>query len=184
MDLSAKIEALLFYKSEPMSHQILERLLGISRDELKKALPVLEERLSGHGITLIQNDKEVSLATDREMSELIEDLTKEEREKDLGKASLETLTIVLYKGPVSKAQIDYIRGVNSSFILRNLLIRGLVERVPHKLDKRAYVYSPTTELFSYLGISKKNELPEFSTVQEEIAHFEKNFKKEEDKNES
>jgi segregation and condensation protein B len=74
--------------------------------------------------------------------------------KDLGKAGLETLSIILYQGPISRAEIDYIRGVNSNFILRNLLIRGLIERVENPHDQRSFLYKPTLELISYLGLSK------------------------------
>jgi segregation and condensation protein B len=176
MDLSAKIEALLFYKGEPLSRKELGTILKSDQKEIEGALLLLRDALGGRGLTLIENDDEVSLTTDKEASELIGEITKEELQKDLGKASLETLTVVLYKGPVSKSEIDYIRGVNSSFILRNLLIRGLIKRAPHALDKRAFVYSPTIELLSYLGISKTNELPEYNEMRTKIDTFEKNFK--------
>ena len=68
------------------------------------------------------------LGTAPQMSATVETLTKEELMKDLGKAGLETISIILYKGPISRAEIDYIRGVQSNFILRNLLVRGLIEK--------------------------------------------------------
>jgi segregation and condensation protein B len=111
------------------------------------------------------------LGTAKELSSLIEQLTKEELTRDLGKAGLETLSIVLYQGPISRADIDYIRGVNSQFILRNLLIRGLVERVDNPADARSFLYQTTLQLLSHLGISKREDLPEFDKVREDIAAF-------------
>ncbi|MBI2099909.1 MAG: SMC-Scp complex subunit ScpB, partial [Candidatus Vogelbacteria bacterium] len=74
------------------------------------------------------------------------------------------LTIVLYKGPLTRAEIDYIRGVNSSFILRHLSIRGLVERIPNPKDARSFLYRPTFDLFQHLGLSKIEELPEYGEL--------------------
>jgi segregation and condensation protein B len=93
-------------------------------------------------------------------------------------AGLETLSIVLYLGPVSRSEIDYIRGVNSNFILRNLLMRGLVERIEHETDKRSLKYRPTFELLSFLGIGSVEELPEYETTRAEIEARKEASKKE------
>ena len=105
-------------------------------------------------------------------------------QKDLGKAALETLTIILYRAPVSKGELDYIRGVNSSFILRNLLVRGLVERSINPNDKRSFVYRPTFDLLSHLGIAKIEDLPEYESVGQEIKKFEQEFKSEDTEHQS
>ncbi len=144
----------------------MEKIANIRKENLE-----LKEKLSDRGIGLIRKEDEVMLGTVSEMSDLIEEIRKEELTKDLGKAGAETLSIVLYKGPITRAEIDYIRGVNSTFILRNLLIRGLVEKVPNPKDQRSFLYKPTLELLSYLGISGIEELPEFDTVQSEIKTF-------------
>ena len=122
-------------------------------------------------MTLVQTDEDVMLGTAKELSPLIEQLTKEELTRDLGKAGLETLSIVLYQGPISRADIDYIRGVNSQFILRALLIRGLVERVDNPTDARSYLYKPTLDLLSHLGVSKIADLPEYEQVKKDIETF-------------
>jgi segregation and condensation protein B len=123
--LSAQLEAILFWKAEPVSIKKLADLLKVGPESIKEGLKELGDKLQGRGLTLVQTDDEVMLGTAKELSSLIEQLTKEELTRDLGKAGLETLSIVLYQGPISRADIDYIRGVNSQFILRNLLIRGL-----------------------------------------------------------
>ncbi len=171
MKLESQIEALLFWKAEPVSIKKLTTLLNKNEDEIKLAIAILVESLKERGITLIQLENEVTLGTAKEASDLIKTLTKEELIKDLGKAGLETLSIILYQGPLSRAEIDYIRGVNSQFILRNLLVRGLIERVDNPKDQRSFLYKPSLELISYLGISKIEDLPEFELVKKDIENF-------------
>ena len=175
MDLSAKIEALLFFKSEPVTVSWLSKALEVSEGEVWEALRVLEGALQGRGIQLIRKDDALIFGTNTLASELIEKIAKEELEKDLGRAALETLTIILYKGPISKTEIDYVRGVNSSFILRNLLIRGLVERMVNPHDGRSFLYRPSLDLFSFLGLSKREDLPQFVEVMAELKKFEEEF---------
>lgn len=147
------------------------KLLNTNEESVKNAVDTLKDKLSERGIQLMRKDDEVMLATSPEMSELIEQIRKEELKRDLGKAGAETLAIVLYKGPVTRAEIDYIRGVNSTFILRNLLIRGLVEKVSNPKDQRSFLYRPTLELLSFLGISNIEDLPQFNAVQDELIKF-------------
>lgn len=174
MDLEAKLEAVLFWKGEPWKKAKVAAALACTAEELEAALNGLESRLSGRGLRLVRANDEVELRTAPEASELIEKLTKEELYRDLGKAGLETLTIILYKGSVRRSDIDYIRGVNSSFIIRNLLVRGLIERSTEKEgDKvaRGFSYKPTIELLSHLGIAKIEDLPDFAQVKAELESF-------------
>lgn len=169
--LSSQIEAVLFYKAEPLSVKRLAQILKKDEKDIKNALTELREELKGRGLTLVEWEDEVTLGTSKEVSALIETLTKEELVKDLGKAGLETLSIILYQGPLSRAEIDYIRGVNSNFILRNLLIRGLIERVDNPNDHRSFHYKPTLELISHLGLSKITDLPDYDAVRGDIENF-------------
>jgi segregation and condensation protein B len=168
MTTDAKIEALLFFKGEPVSISKLAELLGETEDEIRNGIYLLQEKLEYRGLTLVENDGAVMLGTHPEASALIEKIKKDELSRDLGKAGVETLAIVLYKGPVSRQEIDYIRGVNSSFILRNLMVRGLVDRVTNPDDSRSFLYKPTFELLSFLGISTTEELPEFGVLRHSI----------------
>ncbi len=174
LSLEAQIEAVLFWKAESLSFKKLASILNRKEEEIKEAVKKLEESLEKRGVTLIEIDTEISLGTSKQASELIEGLQKEELSKDLGKAGLETLSIILYQGPISRPDIDYIRGVNSQFILRNLLIRGLIERIDNPVDQRSFLYKPTLELYSFLGISKKEEVPDFEAVKNDIENFKKN----------
>lgn len=171
LSLESQIEALLFWKAEPVSLKKLSTLLGKESGEIETALVNLQEQLKNRGLSLVRLEDEVTLGTAKEASELIESLTKDELTKDLGKAGLETLSIILYQGPLSRADIDYIRGVNSQFILRNLLVRGLIERIDNPEDQRSFLYKPTLELISYLGVSQITKMPEYETVRKDIEQF-------------
>lgn len=168
MTLDAKIEALLFYKTEPISTKKISEILEVSVDEILEAIKVLEEELDGRGVRLSINNDEVLLTTASEASSIIEKITKDELDRDLGKAGLETIAIILYKGEVTKSEIDYVRGVNSGFILRNLLIRGMIDKIPNPKDQRTYLYKPTFDLMNYMGVNKIEELPDYQKIQIEI----------------
>ena len=77
----------------------------------------------------------------------------------------------LYKNGVSRAEIDYIRGVGSSYTLRNLMVRGLVERIPDEKDSRVWLYRPSFEFLKYMGIEKLENLPQYDEFRKEIAEF-------------
>lgn len=171
MTLSAKIEAILFWKSEPMSIKRIANALQESEEGVEKAIPELEQSLSLRGVRIIQKDGELTIATAPEVSSIIEKLTKEELSRDLGRSGLETLSIILYYGPISRREMDYIRGVNSAFIVRNLMVRGLIERIEDKKDQRVFLYKPTFNLLAFLGIEKVEDLPDYQSVRGEFDAF-------------
>jgi segregation and condensation protein B len=168
LQLDSQIEALLFWKGEPHSIKKLAANLGKKEEEIKAALEILKEKIKERGVELVFKDDEVMLGTSSKLSHIIERLTKEELVKDLGKAGLETISIIAYKGPISRAELDYIRGVQSNFILRNLQIRGLVEKITDEKDQRRFLYRATFELLSFLGVSKIEDLPEYEKVKTEL----------------
>jgi len=171
MTIEQKIEALLFYSGEPLAVKELATILNETKENVTAALTTLEQALSGRGLRIIILDDSVELRIAPELSDMIRGLEREERSRPLGKAGSETLSIILYKGPVTRAEIDYIRGVNSTFILRNLLIRGLIEKVLNPQDQRRYLYKPTIELLAHLGVSKLEELPDYESIREELDSF-------------
>ena len=171
MDLSAKIESILFFKSEPLTRATLAKLTNTNIGLIDEALEELKTKLTGRGLVILEKGNEVMLGTAPEYTDLIEGLIKEELSRDLGKAGLETLAIVIYEGPLSRAEIDYVRGVNSSFILRHLLVRGLVERLPKPGDARTFLYGPTFDLLKYLGVAKIEDLPEYEALRQELKAF-------------
>ena len=98
-------------------------------------------------------------------------MQKEEFSRELGRAGSETLAVVLYRGPVSRREIDQIRGVNSGFILRALLIRGLIERTESVVGERSFTYKPSLKLFEHLGIRRREDLPEFTNAWKAVDEF-------------
>jgi segregation and condensation protein B len=178
MNLEQKIEAILFFKGEPMSRKKLSEFLGIGQIEINESIEKLKESLKGRGIVLQEKEDDLVLGTASEFSELIEKLQKEELNKELSKASLETLSIILYKNGVSRSLIDYIRGVNSSFTLRALSIRGLIEKNIDPKDNRRYIYKPTFELLSFMGVRSVQELPDYELVNSSIESTGKNLEEE------
>jgi segregation and condensation protein B len=183
MNLESKIEAILFWKGEPMSRKKLTEVLKVGQTEINDAIEKLKENLAERGIVMQEKDDEITLGTNPELSKLIEDLQKEELNRDLSKASLETLSIVLYKDGANRAEIDYIRGVNSSFTLRLLSVRGLVERILDPKDNRRYIYKPSFELFSYMGVKSREELPDYLEVSESLKGAAKELAEQEKKEE-
>src|SRR3989344_359737 len=159
LPLDAKIEGILFWKGEPVRVKKLAQILNAPENDILSSLEILKQKLETRGMILVFKEDEVMLGTAPQMSAIVETLTKEELMKDLGKAGLETISIILYKGPISRAEIDYIRGVQSNFILRNLLVRGLIEKVTKPDDQRSFLYKSSFELLSYLGVSKIEEIP-------------------------
>lgn len=164
MNLEQKIEGLLFYKGEGMTIKKIAEILGVSVDEVNSALEILQNNLSGRGVAIIRNGDEVMMSVAKELSSFIESMRKDEITKELSKATLETLSIVLYKNGVTRSEIDYIRGVNSSFILRNLLIRGLINKESDSKDIRRMLYKPTLDTLSYMGVTRIEDLPDYVNV--------------------
>jgi segregation and condensation protein B len=174
--LATNIEAFLFMEGGSMSLRKLMTLLKVERPALDAGLDELQARLSGGATTLVRTDTEATLALASEPSRAIEKAYKEELARDIGDAGLEVLTIILYRGPSTRAQIDYIRGVNTSSTIRTLLSRGLMERIGNPEDAREYLYRPTTELLAHLGVTSSSALPEYAAIHDELESFERSAK--------
>ena len=168
MKNSALIEALLFSRAEPWAPLELSKATGLGGQEIADALNELEAATSGRGIVLMRAGDTVTLGTHPDASAILEKLSKEELSKVLSKASIETLSIVMYGDEVTRGKIDYIRGVNSGFILRSLLVRGLIERKVYPRDRKRFMYTPTVELLATLGAEKVESLPDYERIHGEI----------------
>ncbi len=168
LHLQQKIESYLFYTGESVSLKKLATIFEVPVSEIELALAELDAVLEGRGIVLIKNNEEVLLATHPETYENIQAIKKQELSDPLSKSALETLTIILYKNGATKPEIDFIRGVNSGFMLRNLLVRGLIEKISHQEDKRITKYQATFDTLRFLGISNISELPNYETFSTEL----------------
>ena len=164
MELEQQIEAVLFYRTKPVAIAWLLKFFDTDEETLGNALVSLQSRLRSRGIRLVVADNhEVQLVTAPEFASTIEALQKDDLKRDIGSAGAETLAIILYRGPISRTEIDRIRGVNSSFILRNLQIRGLIERAGTSSDRSA-TYVTTPALMAHLGIEQKEQLEDYNTI--------------------
>ena len=160
----AALEAILFISGEPISYVRLATLLGIDEKSVEKEVSILEERYKENktsGLYIIRHAKNIELATKPACAPLIEEITKSTLQESLSKAALEVLSIIAYRAPIARAEIEAIRGVNCSYTLRALLIRGLIEREGNPEDARGYVYLPAFIFLEHLGLSRIEELPNF-----------------------
>lgn len=171
----AELEALLFAYGEPLPLKKLKAILKISDEELEKTLAEFSTLLEGdtRGVYLVKHNDAAQLVTKPHFAELLETLLKEEFEESLTPAALETLSIICYAQPITRSEIDYIRGVNSSFTVRSLLIRGLVDRIPHPKRPHLYLYRPTLAILGHLGLKSVNDLPDYARLQDLVATLRK-----------
>jgi segregation and condensation protein B len=179
----AALEALLFIHGEPVTYKKIAAVLNIEKDEAATLTHALQDRLEGsdRGLQLVSDREKVQLATKPEWNAILEGFVKEELSADLSPASLETLSIVSYLGPISRPRIEYLRGVNSSVILRSLMIRGLVERFPDPDHASAFLYRLTFDALKHLGIQQKEDLPDFPKFQELLKVFDPKTTEESDR---
>lgn len=170
----AELEALLFIHGEPITYKKIESVLKIEKEDCEKLVAEMKKRLEAgeRGLQLIVGNEKVQLATKPEFNVILENFVREELSEDLTPASLEALSIISYLGPISRAKLEYLRGVNSLVILRSLMIRGLVERIPDPEHASGFLYQPTFDLIKQLGLQSKEDLPEFGKFQDLLKVFE------------
>lgn len=172
--LVAKIEALLFQYGEPIEIKKISKLLKIKENVSSDAVNGLEQALKSgeRGLMLLREGDKVQLVTKPDFRKINDALVKEEFRETLTPASLETLAIIAYLGPLSRPTIDYIRGVNSNFTLRSLLMRGLVQREEGKEKGHLYSYRVSFDFLKHLGIGKIEEMPEYVRFKDILKKFE------------
>lgn len=165
MTLAATLEAILFVAAKPLSKKRLAEVTQASAEEIASALLMLQSHLEqmGSGLMLQEHGHEVELVTRPETAEAVKLVAKVDAQAELTRPSLETLTILAYRGPLTRPELEQIRGVQSSMILRNLMLRGLVEE---KEDTRLGqpVYAVTFEFLNHLGLSSIQSLPEYEQL--------------------
>jgi len=169
VSLDVRLEGILFYKAAPQKRSSLVKLLDCKDEQLTAAVETLKNRLNAGAVRLLETEKELQLVTAPELDQMIETMRKDDLKRDIGKAGAETLAIILYKGPITRVEIDRIRGVNSAFILRNLMTRGLIER---STSGRTHNFDCTPALLAHLGVTARTELPDHAHVLDQIEAFE------------
>lgn len=163
----SRLEALLFISGEPIAETRLAELLAVEKAEVAVAVAKLKERYGNDpdaGLMLIEHAGRIEMATKKELTTLIETFTKSMLQDTLSKAALEVLSIIAYRNPIARSEIEAIRGVNCSYTLRALLIRGLIERQGNPEDARGYVYRPSFQFLEHLGLARIEDLPDYGTL--------------------
>ncbi len=176
MDTKSKIESLLFISAKPMSAKQLAELIfkksSKKKADLEKEIKaagdelVEEYRANKKGVQIIKNGSKYQMASSPENAKIVQNFIQDETSGELSRPSLETLTIIAYRGPITKIDLDRIRGVNCALILRNLLIRGLIELENNK-DKKENYYTVSFDFIRFLGINDISELPDYEKLSQD-----------------
>ena len=169
LGLTALVEAILFVSPEPVSAIQIGNILDLPPREIKNAFKELDQLYIGRGIRLQYHKNKVQITSAPEAAKVLENMLNLETTSTLSQAALETLSIVAYQQPITRPQIDSIRGVNSDGVLRTLLNKGLIDDVGRAEGPgRPILYSTTTEFLKYFGLGSYEELPplDFDEVQE------------------
>ncbi len=167
LSLEARLEALLFASPEPVTARRLAQALGVSLRETEAALQRLEAALQTRGIRLQRNRDRWQLTTAPETGTLVAEFLGLEGAARLSRAALETLAIVAYRQPITRPQIDAIRGVSSDGVLRSLLSKGLIEELGRSEGPgRPILYGTTALFLETFGLPSLDVLPPLETDDE------------------
>ena len=166
MKTESIIESLLFISGEPISFKKLAKLTSENEGELKLSAGVLAKKYrdENSGLRILVKENKIQMVTAGENSEFVDKFLKADIEGELSRAGSEVLSIVAYRGPISRMEIEEIRGVNCSFTLRHLMIRGLIERINKPDDARAYLYKISFDFLKTLGVERVEDLPKYEEL--------------------
>lgn len=165
MNLLQVLESLLFVASHPLKTQELAKFANVSEQEVELALLELQNLKSETGVVLVHAGDKWQLATQPATVESVRRFLQSDLKEKLTDASLEVLSIIAYKQPISKAEIEAIRGVNSQYSLRLLLMRGLVDKTG---DSRQSRYQVTPDFLEFLGVQSISDLPDYETISRQV----------------
>ena len=166
--LSCIIEAILFVAGEPVNLTDLAHALDLTVSELIPALDALKEEYDQgmRGMRLNRFGESVQLSTRPEYAPYIERLLQPVQKQSLSQAAMETLAIVAYRQPVTKTEMEAVRGVKCDYSVQSLLNKGLIQEVGRKESLgRPMLYGTTEKFLQHFGIESLNELPEMENTQ-------------------
>ncbi len=165
MDLKSQIESILFVSAKPVAIKELASATGAPVEDVEREGDALvgEYADASRGMVVIRDGSRLQMVSSPDNAGAVRAFLKDETTGDLSRPSLETLTIIAYRGPISKIDLDRIRGVNCSLILRNLMMRGLVEASENG-ETRDACYSVSLDFIRFLGIRSLHELPDYERL--------------------
>jgi len=164
----AALEAVLFVANKPLAVKELADLLKAKEAEIETVLEqmILDYQSRSGGLQLIKSGHKYQLVTSAETAGVVREFLQAEMSGELSRPSLETLTIIAYRGPIAKIDLDRIRGVNCALILRNLLLRGLIEEEADKEKGESY-YQVSLDFIRHLGVNRVEELPDYEKLHQD-----------------
>ncbi len=168
--VKSKIESLLFVSTKPLTTKNFLSFLNKGEEQFTEeaivdALNELKQKYNfpESGLQLVEAGDGFQFVSNPENAELVKRFVKDDFSGELTPASLETLTVIAFRGPITKPELEQIRGVNCSLILRNLLIRGLIIGDENKQNMQTY-YQVTTDFLKHLGINSVEDLPDYQKL--------------------
>ncbi len=163
--LTSSLESILFASAKPVAVSVLKGVLEVEETVLREALDDIARRFNvdSSGIHLVEHEGKVQFVTNPAHADLLRAFLKQEMSGELTRPSLETLTIIAYRGPITKPEMEQIRGVNCTLILRNLLMRGLIEE-RDDVERLQPVYTVSTDFLRHLGLHAISDLPSYDEL--------------------
>ncbi|MDD5613976.1 MAG: SMC-Scp complex subunit ScpB [Candidatus Omnitrophica bacterium] len=175
------IEAFLFVSDKPLSLDQIKNILNVDKSEIKNEIDVLKEEYEkNHSFRLREVAGGYQMVTDPEYAPWLRKLFQVGQKGKLSKPALETMAIVAYKQPLTKPEIEQIRGVDSDGVIKTLLEKGLVRITGRKqVIGRPLLYATTKRFLEYFGLNSLEELP----VLNEFVEMEQNNENDRDQKE-
>jgi len=160
LSLSALIEALLFVSPDPLTPTQLAKVLDVPARTIESELEELEKQYAARGIRIQRFQGKVQLVSAPQAGPYVETLLGLENSSRLSQAALETLAIIVYQQPITRPQIEAIRGVSCDGVLKTLLGRGLIEEVGRaETPGRPMLFGVTSEFLQHFGYTSLDDLP-------------------------
>jgi segregation and condensation protein B len=160
LPLPAAVESILFVASEPVPVTLVASVLDASTDQVEEALRELGEAYQHRGLKILRMGDRVHLTSSPRAARIVEKFLGMEHSVGLSRAALETLAILAYRQPLTRPQVDSVRGVNSESVIENLMAKGLVEEVGRTEGPgRPILYGTTSAFLQHFGLGSVSELP-------------------------
>ena len=176
--MKKELSTLLFINENGIEKKKVMSFLSIDEDQLAELIKDLRITFFEIGYDIVETDRRVALSTTKNMEDFVKKYKDSTFTENIGRGSRETLSIIMYLGPVSKSDIDFIRGVNSQSILNQLIVRGFIDK--ENVNRISY-YRPTIDLLSYLGVNTVQELSDFDKIKSTLTDTLKNIKESDEK---
>jgi len=165
MDIKSIIESILLVSEKPVKVKELAAVLELKSEEVVKSVKDLIEDYKEKGIRITRKDNELFYTTAPENAKYISKYLNEELRSDLSQVALEVLAIVVYKQPITRVEVEEIRGINSDYLVRNLHIRGLIKEVGRKeAIGKPILYGTTLEFLNHFGLQDESQIPELQNI--------------------